>query len=243
MSSRLKALIRGEFVRLNRYNLFAASFVVSLSYVLMAYFIDDALILGVMPFVFLLDSTMMTSLLVGATLFYEKKEHTVNSIMVTPAKSDEYVAAKLVASIATSLFTVVFVSLALYLLKGVTYGYVHVVCASVAVTSLHTMVGIRIAYSAKNFTSMLIGFMLYITVSMFPSILEMTGVIGSELADFLVVLPLETSANLMKAGFGSGTEPWKVVFGYPYIAALALVMHFFAVRPRFAEYMMKEMGV
>lgn len=243
MNSRLRALIRGEFVRLNRYNLFAASFVVSLFYVLMASFIDDAMVFGVMPFIFLLDSTMMTSLLVGATLFYEKKEHTVNSIMVTPASSDEYVTAKLVTSIATSLFTVVFVSLALYALKGVTYKYAHVIFAAVAVTSLHTMIGVRIAYSAKNFTSMLIGFMLYVTVFMFPSVLAMTGVIGPKLADFLVILPLETSANLMRAGFGPGVEPWKIVFGYLYITALTLLLYFFAVKPRFAEYMMREMGV
>ena len=35
---------------------------------------------------------------------------------------------------------------------------------------------------------------------------------------------------------------WKIVFGYCYLAVISVVFYRYAVRPRFAEYMMREMG-
>ncbi|HOG52554.1 MAG TPA: hypothetical protein PLT03_01630, partial [Bacillota bacterium] len=229
--------------RLNKYNLFTASFVAALIYVIMAWFMDEGLIMEIVPLVLLMDSTLMTSLLVGATLFYEKKEHTINSIMVTPSTSDEYLIAKVAANVAVSLFTVLLMGLALYLLKGVTFSYVHVVIATVAITVLHTLIGVRIAYTAKNFTSMLVSFMVYALVFFMPSVLVMVDVIGPRYADFVVLSPLESCANLLSAGFVDTVPPWKLAFGYSYVAVLSAALYRFAVKPRFAEYMMREMGV
>lgn len=243
MMNRLNVLIKGEFARLNKYNLFMASFVAALIYVVMAWFMEEELIMEIIPLVLLMDSTLMTSLLVGATLFYEKKEHTINSIMVTPSTSDEYLIAKVAANIAVSLFTVLLLGLALYLLKGIAFNYIHVVLATVAITVLHTMIGVRIAYTAKNFTSMLVSFMVYALVFFMPSVLVMVDVIGPAYADFVVLSPLESCANLLAAGFVDTVQPWKLIFGYSYVAVLSAALYLFAVKPRFAEYMMREMGV
>ena len=240
--NRLAVLIKGEFERLSKYNLFTASFVASSMYVVMAYLLSTEQLMGFLPLIFITDSTMMTIVLVGATLFYEKKEHTINSIMVTPATYDEYLYAKAVVNIGNSLFTVAFVSIAVYLMKDLTYGYLHIVASTVLVTLLHTWIGVRIAFTAKNFASMLISFMSYMLVFMLPSILAQTGVIGEGVARFLIFLPLESSLNLLEAGFAP-VEPWKIVFGYAYLVALTFAFYRFAVKPRFAEYMMREMGV
>jgi len=240
--SRLSVLIRGEFDRLSKYNLFTASFVASTMYVVMAWLMSAEQLTGFLPFIFITDSTMMTIVLVGATLFYEKKEHTINSIMVTPATYDEYLIAKVVVNVANSMFTVVFVSIAVYLLKDLSYNYLHIVFATILVTVLHTFIGIRIAYTAKNFASMLISFMSYMLVFMMPSILAITGIISKDVAQLLVILPIESSLNLVKAGFAQ-VPVWKIIFGYCYLAVISMVFYKYAVRPRFAEYMMREMGV
>lgn len=241
--SRLNTLIKGEFSRLNRYNLFAASFAVSVIYVAMVWFMDERLLEGLLPFIFMADSTLMTSLLVGATLFYEKKEHTINSIMVTPATSDEYMMAKLVAGQASALFTVVFLSLSLYFLKGYSFVYLHACFAAMATSALHTLVGIRLAYSARSFTSMLVSLMVYALVLFFPTVLALTGVLGRYGADYIVVSPLETSTNLFRAAFSSDVPAWKIVFGYAYMVCLSVAVYYLGVKPRFSEYMMREMGV
>ena len=94
---------------------------------------------------------MMTILLVGATLFYEKKEHTINSIMVSPVTENEYLLAKVLVNAGNALITVFFISAAVYLIKSVTYNYLLLLPAVLLVTITHTLLGIRLAYDAKDF--------------------------------------------------------------------------------------------
>ena len=111
--TRLIVLVKNEFERLNKYNLFSAHFVVLLLWVVLAWFLEEEILLHFMPVVFLMESVMMTILLVGATLFYEKKSHTINSIMVSPVTENEYLLAKVLVNAGNALITV-FSSLLLF---------------------------------------------------------------------------------------------------------------------------------
>lgn len=84
--ARLGILVQGELDRLKKYNLFTATTVVLLLWVGMTWLLEAEEIAAFVPLILLMDSTAMTVALVGATLFYEKKEHTINSILVTPVR-------------------------------------------------------------------------------------------------------------------------------------------------------------
>jgi fluoroquinolone transport system permease protein len=240
--SRLAVLIKGDFERLNKYNLFTANFVVLLLWVLVAWFLEGEVLRQFIPVVFLMDSVMMTVLLVGATLFYEKKEHTINSIMISPVTEQEYLLAKVIVNVINSLITVAFISVAVYLIKDVTYNYLLLVPAVVMVTAAHTLIGIRLSYSAKDFTSLLVTFFIYSFVFLFPSIFAAFGIIDTRVADYLILMPPEASSILISAGF-TEVALWKILFGYGYLAALSAALYLFAVRPMFNEYVIKETGV
>jgi fluoroquinolone transport system permease protein len=239
---RLSVLIRGEFNRLNKYNLFTANFVVLLFWVITAWFLDGEVLQAFLPVVFLMDSVMMTVLLVGATLFYEKKEHTINSIMISPVTEEEYILAKILVNVLNSLITVAFISIAVYLIKDVTYNYFYLIPAVVMVTVAHTLIGFRFSYGAKDFTSLLVNFMVYAFVFLMPSVFAAFGLIEEHISRFFIVLPPEASAILIGSGFGDA-EPWKIIFSYGYLAMVSLVLYRFSVRPGFSSYLMKETGV
>ena len=177
MRNRLGVLIGGEMARLNKYNLFTANFVVLLMWVAVTSFIDGEILLTFIPIVFIMDATMMTILMTGATMFYEKKEHTVHSILVTPVTADEYLVAKMVSSVLNSLITVFFISLALYFIKGVTYNYALVASGVVATAAVHTLIGLWMSYRSANFTNMLVNFILYTFVCLMPPLFVDFGVI------------------------------------------------------------------
>lgn len=238
----LPTLVKGEFQRLNKYNLFTANFVVLLFWLLLAYFLEGEALLQFIPLIFFMDSIMMTILLVGATLFYEKKEHTINSIMVTPVTEDEYLLSKIIVNAINSLITVAFISIAVYIIKEVTFNYLLVIPAVITVTVLHTIIGIRLSYSAKDFTSHLINYMLYVFIFVMPPMFALLGVIGEQVARFFILLPPEASSILINAAFRE-TELWKILFGYAYLAILSVLLYFTMVKPKFNEYLMKETGV
>ena len=100
--ARLGILVQGELDRLKKYNLFTATTVVLLLWVGMTWLLEAEEIAAFVPLILLMDSTAMTVALVGATLFYEKKEHTLNSILVTPVREAEYILAKIIVSIINS---------------------------------------------------------------------------------------------------------------------------------------------
>ena len=238
----ISILVKGEFTRLNRYNLFTANFVILLFWVLLAFFLEGDVLLRFIPFIFLMDSVMMTILLVGATLFYEKKEHTMNSIMVSPVSENEYLLSKIIASVLNSLITVAFISIAVYVVKGVTFNYFLVIPAVLTVTVFHSIIGIRLSYSAKDFTSMLINYMIYVFVFAMPPIFAMFGLIDESISRFFLLLPPEASGIIINAAFME-TELWRILAGYVYLIVLSVILYFYVVKPKFNEYLMKETGV
>ncbi len=240
--NRLIPLVKGEFDRLNKYNLFTANFVVLLLWVGFAWFFEGEELRMFLPAIFLLDATMMTMLLVGATLFYEKQEHTLNSIMVSPVSEDEYLLTKIIVNVINSLITVVFISAALYLIKDVTYNYLLLVPAITMVTIVHTLIGIRLSYYANSFTSMLVNFIVYVFLFLFPSLFAMLDIIGPEAAKYLIILPPEIS-NILISTIVQDVEPWKLVFGYVYLAGLSFIFYRFIVKPKFNDFIMRETGV
>jgi len=240
--SNLPTLIKGEFARLNKYNLFTANFVVLLFWVLLAYFLEGEVLLGFIPLIFFMDSVMMTILLVGATLFYEKKEHTMDSIMVSPVTEDEYLLSKIAVNAVNSLITVVFVSAAVCVMKGVTFNYFLVVPVVLTVTALHTVIGIRLSYTAKDFTSLLINYMVYVFVFVMPPLFAMVDLIGDAIARFFILLPPEASIILISSAF-TEVDPGKLIFGYVYLLALTVLLYARVVKPGFSAYLMRETGV
>src|SRR5690554_6572229 len=101
--ARLAILVKGELDRLNKYNLVPATRVVLLLWLGLAGLLNAGEIKMFVPIILLMDATMMTIALVGATLFYEKKEHPFNSILVTPVRVDEYLLAKTLVCVINSL--------------------------------------------------------------------------------------------------------------------------------------------
>lgn len=240
--ARLGILVRGELDRLKKYNLFTATTVVLLLWVGMTWLLEAEEVIAFVPLILLMDSTAMTVALVGATLFYEKKEHTINSILVTPVRETEYILAKIIVSIINSLLTIIALWAAMYFLKGVTFNFALATAAIIIITVFHTLLAIWLAYFSKNFTSLLVNFMLYVIMLMLPTVFADLGIIGEGFAQFLIILPPDASSTILKAGFTT-VDLWKIIFGFTYLAALSLALYKYIIKPRFNDYAMRETGV
>jgi fluoroquinolone transport system permease protein len=162
--------------------------------------------------------------------------------MISPVTENEYLMSKLIVNVLNSMITVVFISGAVYLVKGVTYNYLLLVPAVIIVTVVHSLIGIWFSYGAKDFTSLLVNFIVYAFIFLMPSVFAALGIISSNIAKYLILMPPEASSILIGAGF-EHTELWKLLFGYVYLAVLAVLLYRFAIKPKFNEYLMKETGV
>jgi fluoroquinolone transport system permease protein len=111
--AKIKHLVAGEFQRLTKYNLFTASFFVALIWIGLGIFLDPEEFRMFLPFVFLMEASAMTALLVGAQMYYEKKEHTISSMLISPISSSDYIISKILTNIINLIiiFGVIFLSM------------------------------------------------------------------------------------------------------------------------------------
>lgn len=239
---RLGILVTGELDRLKKYNLFTALTVVLLMWLAIAWLLDAKELKLFVPLILLIDSTMMTIVLVGATLFYEKKEHTLNSILVSPVREAEYLISKIIVGIINSLITLVALWAMVYFLKDISFNFLLVAGAIIVIAAFHTLLGIWFSYYAKNFSSLLVNFMIYALILAMPSVLAVLDIIGPKAARFLIVLPPEASLILLQAGFQE-EKLWKIIFSFVYLVALSLAIYKFVVKPKLNEYAIRETGV
>jgi fluoroquinolone transport system permease protein len=237
------ALVAGDWQRFRKYNLLTANLLLLTVWVLATLAMDKHQLAQFIPFIFLMDATVMNMGLIGTAIFYEKQEHTINAIVTSPVSDDEYLAAKVTTAILSSLVTLVFVTIAIWLLKGVTFTqWAYLPPAIIVTAGLHAMLGIALTYRAKDFTAIMLRSVVYMFVIWLPAVFTLFGLIPEHLVAYLLFLPPVYAARLLTAGV-STVAGWQLVFGYLYLLLLCTVVYAGVVRPGLQRYVIREIGV
>ena len=178
--AKIKHLVAGEFQRLTKYNLFTASFFVALIWIGLGIFLDPEEFRVFLPFVFLMEASAMTALLVGAQMYYEKKEHTISSMLISPITSTDYIVSKILTNIINLIIIFGVIFLSMYFIKDMTFNYLILLIAVFLVTAFYVFVGILLSYISKDFTALLLNYMVIMIVFILPSICVMIGLLPIE---------------------------------------------------------------
>lgn len=239
----LKHLVQGEFVRLTKYNLFSASFAVAIIWIVTAAFLDLEELKLFLPFVFLMESSLMTALLVGAEMFYEKKEHTISSMLISPMREYEYMGSKIVAHALNNLIIFGVITLALWFLKDFLLA-IHWLMVGVAlVSALYVGVGLVLSYLSKDFTALLMNYILMTVALVFPSLLVLMGWAPSWLEDILFYSPITVTLRIMTLSMTGLVNGVQVLVDAFYVVVLSAALYVGVVFPRFKAYATRDLGV
>ncbi|HET6785928.1 MAG TPA: hypothetical protein VFH18_07880 [Erysipelotrichaceae bacterium] len=240
---KIKHLVTGEFTRLTKYNLFTASLVVALVWVGIGYFLEIEEFKQFLPFVFLMESSAMTSLLVGAEMFYEKKEHTISSMLISPMTETEYLLGKIIANILNILLIFVIIGVSLYFFKDFLFNFHWLFIGIVLVSSYYVFVGVLLSYISKDFTALLMNYMVLMIVLVLPSIFVLLGILPQSTIDFIFWTPTEVTLRLLNASFNSTFDGIQYLMDSGYIIGLSFILYKFLVLPNFKAYATKDLGV
>ncbi|HOO44536.1 MAG TPA: ABC transporter permease, partial [Bacillota bacterium] len=207
--SRVWTLVKGELLRLNKYNVFAISILVAIIWGAVLYFLDSNVLASVLPLVLIVDSTMMSIMYIGSVMFFEKTESTISTMLVTPATNAELVLSKVLANTLHNLFSSVLIIIVFVIIKDVQIHYVLILVGIVLATAFHTILGLFMAYYQKNFTSMLVNIMIFGFALMAPSILYQLNVIHGDWLQYVMLInPIQAGAEVIGGGFVGYTYVW-----------------------------------
>ena len=255
MNSRLWILVKGELSRLNKYGVFSISILVAVIWGAVLFLIKSDYLGTILPFVLLIDATMMSVMYIGAEMHFEKTESTISTMLVTPVSNGEMVLSKVLGNtihnITSSMLIIIvfFTAGKLDFIPEIGINLFIVVIGVLISTATFTILGLILSYYQKDFTEMLVSMFVLVIFLMLPSVLLMFGVLSGEFwENAMLINPMEAAQQIITGGFPSG-ETGEVVLDYKYFISLAYVsiggvlLYFKFAIPKFQDYAVRQSGV
>ncbi len=231
----LLKLTSGEINRLIKYKILPVSLITSFLWIIIFLFISKEDARNIAPLLIFIDVSMMSILLIGATLHLEKQEGTIKSMMVLPLSVGQILVAKAFASILLGIESVIVTSLALYLIHGITFNYLLLLLFVFIAGGAHVAIGFFLALSSKDFSSMLGLLMAYMFPFAIPTILFTFGVIEKKYEWFIMISPSHSASNLITSVVINEYDWTKIIASNIYLLILASLLFVFTVYPKFKD--------
>ena len=238
-------LIKGELLRLNKYRVTTVSLLVAFVWGLVLYFIDDMDILEQMlPMIIMIDATMMSIIFIGSILFFEKSEQTISTLLVTPTSTDEQILSKIIANTVHLLFSSLLIVVVFYFVKGVEVNFYWLIPVLILCIAFHSLLGYVFSYHSKDFTSMLLGVMMFIIFLSIPSILLQFGILfkGEFWRYLLLITTAQSAAELIALGFG-GAFTLTSAISFAWLIIAGALGYIFYIKPAYKAYAVKQGGI
>lgn len=222
--NRLMALYGGELTRMRKYGITGASVVTAVLWVIILHFGSFASINALFPLVLFMDATIMSLLLSGVTMIFERQENAIKSIFVLPISKDDYLVSKSLAIATSSLFTLLLVFVYGTLVKDLEVNIVGLAAAVLLISFSFAQIGAVMTYYSKDFTDLLMGMFKFTIVFALPTILELLGLLKADWIRYVQYLnPTKNAMVLLRASTAPvETFDLVVAIAYMLIAGAAL---------------------
>ncbi len=236
----LTRLVAGEFQRLAKYKILQSGLGVTVLWVLVLFLIgrDEGGLF--IPLFLFMDLTMMTVLLIGAGLFYERQENTLKTLLITPTKLSHIIFSKLISAVYIALQSAVFLGLLGYLFFDSTVKFYYLLPFTLLIALTHAMIGYTFSVLVKDFTGLLAAIMSYMILFAFPSIFYALDILGDTWEYLLLISPTHGSMLLVDLSFGKSVAPALIILSVLYLVALSFILAKFIVFPKYIEKAIKE---
>lgn len=242
--NRLLYLIKGELLRLQKYNVISVSVLVAFIWGVGLYFLDNEIFDAILPMIVLVDTTMMSVMYIGSVMFFEKKESTLSSILVTPVKNSEIINSKIIANTIHNVFSTLLIIIVFIFIRKIEISIVLILLAIILNTVLFTSLGLYIAYFQKDFTTMLVTVMLLMFLTLIPTILYEVNVLKSIAWDYILLFnPVQAAQELISGSLDLTQIDWRYYFSLVYSFGLFVISYIFLIIPKFKKYAVSASGV
>jgi len=243
--NKLLLLIKGELTRLTKYHVTTVSMLVAVVWFLLLYFLDNQdLLMEMLPFVIIIDATMMSVIFIGSVMFFEKTESTFSTMLVTPVTNSELILSKAIANTLHSMFSSTLVILAFFFVKQVDVVWYIIIPGLALSIFMHSLLGFVFSFHSKDFTTLLVNVMIYSFVITIPVVLHYFDLIlKADIWDtLLLIVPTQAAIELIVAGFGTALD-YKFIVSTVVLLLYAILGYYLYVKPKFKEYAVKQSGV
>ena len=233
-------LFKGEMLRLVKYKILQISFAVTVLWVLVIYLIGQENAANFIPVFIFMDAALMTVLLVGASLFYERQENTLKTLMITPSGYHAILSSKITSAIYLALQSTVLIALFSTIVFDVSIKLIVLFSFIALIALVHTAIGYTFTIFSRDFNGLIASVGGYMIVFAMPSILSSFGIIPKAWDFILLISPTHVSLKMIDYSFNADVPLWTIIGGTVYLVGLTVGLLKFVVAPKYAEMAVRE---
>ncbi|ERJ12065.1 fluoroquinolone export ABC transporter permease subunit [Haloplasma contractile] len=239
----LRSLYVFELIRMKKYNILGASLLTSFIFIAVLHFSGVEDISLIFPLLIFLDVTVMSMLLIGVTMFFEKQEGTLKTMLVSPIGKSEYIISKVLSNVTINLLTLYTLYGYSVLFKELEVNILLLTLYVILIASFHSLIGIYITYYKKTFTDLLVAIMTYSLALTIPVVLVYVGILNIGLIEkMMYLIPTQASMLLMISVTPQSFEVWELIISLSYLIIGGGLLYYIVFR-KFDDFAVRESGV
>jgi fluoroquinolone transport system permease protein len=164
-------LFKGEVIRLWRYKITLFGLLVSGIWLLIIAIVSQQEANALLPQLLILDSGLMSIILLAAAYFYEKQEGTMKAVLVSPTSPALLLASKVMGALVGSLISLLLMWLAMMVIHQTTFPILPALIIIILTTVAHISIGYLLIYLSQDFMDLLLKYTLAVIILFTPTIL------------------------------------------------------------------------
>ncbi len=230
---RFIALLVGDFKLQVKYGFYYVVIPLCLIYVVVLRQFQGTVIEYAAPFLAFSDPVFLGLIFIGAMVYFERSEGTLQALIVTPVKTWEYLISKLVAFSVMGLFAGFIIILPTY---GLKFNYALFITGMVLSSAFFSLVGFILITRIPGITEFFLALIPALVILCLPII----GRLG--LYDFWLwyLFPANALIILVRAGFVQTSNP-ELIYSITY-SFVSLVLLFFLAKREFIKNVIIKAG-
>jgi fluoroquinolone transport system permease protein len=207
---RLATLIKWDFRLQFKYNLiYAAAYTAAFLFLILHFLVPHSHLKLFLPFILFTDPAIIGFYFLGALIFFERSERTLQGLMVTPVRLTEYFLSKIIT------LTVIALSIS-YIVVITTYGLDIDHCAlilAIGLTSVfYVLIGFIFVVRVRSFNVYLMSSMFFFLLLISPLFYHF----GLWRSPFFYLLPTQACLLLLRSVF-IPIKTWQLLYSVAYL--------------------------
>ena len=215
------ALIKGEVIRLWRYQITLFGLIVSGIWIILLAVVSKEEANALLPQLIVLDSGLMAIILLGASYFYEKQEGTMKALLVSPTSPSILLTSKIIGTLMGNLLSVVLMWLTMVIIHQSIFPLLPALGLVMIITITHISIGYVLIYWSKDFMDLLLKYTFVVLILFVPTILVSLNILTDGLENLAYLSPTYSGqiliAQLWNTSTASITVAWLLTILYPLV--------------------------
>ncbi len=234
--SNLKNMLRWEFLLLYRYRLIHISILTIVLSFLTIQAVESFQGQGQINSIFLFfDPAIIGIMFVGALVLFEKSEHVLQALVITPMNTDDYILSKVISLTILSVISATIFMVLLMIFSEISVNVFYFASGIILTSAMMILIGFILASGVQNINGYLLGMAIGFIGLMFPPLLHLFGIIENPI---FYIWPTQASFILFD-GISGSLKLWEAIYGIGYQVCWIVLLYYVAKKAFYKHIVLK----